>query len=421
MKGKKRPSVSPATRMCEFTLDAFNVLGKIFSSMGLKIGKADADFILRKAMKRSGVNTIFDDSFIDPLNLLIKNVNEQTNFKLSGQLLFRGFLIHRVSNRLQIDAALDANPEILKQPVERPIVIAALPRTGTTLLHRLFAQDSALRVPLFWEMQYPCPPPNIEASGIDPRIVQVDKEIAIVNRLVPQFKGIHETGTFLPEECIMLFANDLIGDYFTVFCQLPDYDEWLLRQNFCSLYGRHKKQLQLLQYRHPQKRWVLKAPSHLRALLTLTHTYPDVCIIQTHRDPGEIIASTASLSMTARSFFQYNIRPEIVGKGALEGLGQIIEKSMFDRDQIELNPNSRVRFIDVMYEDIVKNPIETMRSVYAQCDLAWSHSIEQQTMAYLEENRQHRHGKHQHSLEDFGLKKEQVDQRFAAYNKRFLK
>ena len=421
MEKRIEPTINPSNKIRKLALHIFNVFGQSLCSMGVRIGNANVDSILRRAKKRAGVKTLFDDSFIDSLDVLISNANQQSSFKVSGRLLFRWLLTHRVANRLQIDAALNATPEILKRPVPRPIFIAALPRTGTTLLHRLFNQDSTIRVPLFWEMQYPCPPPDPDNSATDPRTVQVDKELAILNRLTPQFKAIHEIGTFLPDECIMLFANDLIGDYFTTFSDLPDYEKWLLKQDFRPQYERHKKQLQLLQYRYPEKRWVLKAPAHLCRLRPLTHTYPDAFIIQTHRAPCEIIASATSMYLTAKSLFHHNIHPEILGVNTLESLGQIIDQSMVDRDQIEKDPNSRVKFIDVIYKDFVKYPIDTMRYVYAKCDQEWSHSIEQQLMTYLEENRQHKHGKHRYALEDFGLKKEQVDQRFAAYNNRFLK
>ena len=183
-------------------------------------------------------------------------------------------------------------------------------------------------------MQYPCPPPEPETSATDPRIARVGRELAIFNHLISQMKAIHEMGPSFPEECIMLFANDLIGDYFTSLCDLPAYEEWLFGQDFRTLYERHKKQLQLLQYRYPQKRWVLKAPSHLRALRTLAQVYPDACIIQTHRDPGEIVASASSLFATTRSFFHHNIHSETMGKRTLEMLGRMLDQSMADRQLV---------------------------------------------------------------------------------------
>lgn len=329
--------------------------------------------------------------------------------------------MNRISNRLQIDATLAAFPDILKQPIDRPIFITGMPRTGTTLLQRLFAQDPRLRSPQYWEIQHPCPPPEKETYATDPRIQKVEKGIAMLYKLRPQFKAIHEFGARLPEECLFLFENDLISDSFGISYNLPEYSEWLKKQPTQPIYERHKRQLQLLQYRNSGERWVLKSPGHLRFLKSLMHVYPDACIIQTHRDPIETIASAASLGMASMSIFHNKVLPEDVGQGVLDWIGLCIDQSMADRDQAEFNPDFKVRFFDLYYKDIIADPIGTIRYIYDQCGLAWLPSVEQQMKAFLIENRQHKFGHHQYTLEQFGLKEEQVNERFAAYNKRFFK
>ncbi|NVO12226.1 MAG: sulfotransferase, partial [Bacteroidales bacterium] len=286
---------------------------------------------------------------------------------------------------------------------------------------RLFAQDARLRSPQYWEMVYTCPPPEKDTYTTDPRIQKVEKEIDVFYKLCPQFKTIHEVGARLPEECIFLFENDLISDSLNMAFDLPEYYKWLNGQSLRPVYERHKKQLQLLQYRNRGERWVLKAPGHLRSLRSLMQVYPDACIIQTHRDPVETIASATSMGMETLSIFHDKLLPEDVGKKALEWIGFCIDQSMDDREQAESNPNSQVRFFDLYYKDIVADPVGTMRDLYDQCGLAWSSSVEQQMNAFLAENHQHKHGKHQYALEQFGLKEEQINERFASYNKRFFK
>mgnify|MGYP000535880710 CR=1 FL=1 len=251
------------------------------------------------------------------------------------------------------------------------------------------------------------------------------KNLDIINSISPQIKSIHELGARLPEECVFLFANDLISDFFVIGFDLPIYRKWLNEQNLDAqcllpLYESHKQQLQLLQYRYKKERWLLKAPSHLRALKSLVQVYPDAYIIQTHRDPTEIIASLASLLMAFWSTFHDKVNPEKVGPIALELVGFWLDRGMEDREVIESDPNSQVHFIDVNYKDLVSNPMDTLRRVYEQCEMKWSPSLEQLMNSYLEENRKHKHGKHRYSLEQFGLNKEQVHARFSAYNKRFL-
>jgi len=417
----KQQSVKPADRIILLIFSIFNMVGRVLRFIGIRVGDANAEVIIRKAMVNSEIKNIIDDSFREPLDVLVQSANQQPSFKPMGRIAFRNLIMERVSNRLQIDATLAASPDILEQPIERPIFITGLPRTGTTLLQRLFAQDTRLRSPKYWEMERPCPPPEKETDATDQRIQKAEKKLSMVYRIAPQLKVIHEMGALLPDECLFLFENDLISDALLVKFDLPEYYKWLNEQPLRPLYERHKKQLQLLQYRNRGERWVLKAPGHLRSLKSLMQVYPDACIIHLHRDPIETIPSAASLFMTSWSIFHDKVLPEKVGQFTLDLIGLWINQAMEDRKQAESNPDSKVRFIDRNYKDLVVDPIATMRDLYNQCGLTWSSSVEQQMKLFLAENCQHKHGKHQYSLEQFGLKEDQVRERFDAYNKRFLK
>ncbi len=439
MENKQQPSKMISSKPL-WIIGMINMIGRLLRSIGMRVGDADTEAIIKKAMKKSEIISIIDYSFREPLDVLVQSANQQPSFSFVGRLSFRNIMIGLVSNRLKIDATLAAFPDIMERPIERPIFIAALPRTGTTILHRLFAQDASLRIPKSWEMLYPCPPPKKETYATDPqiqkveqklarlykivpqinRIHEVEQELARLYKIAPQIKRIHEVGAHLPEECIFLFANDLMGDWFNTVFDLPGYLQWLNQQNLLFMYERHKKQLQVLQYHYPGERWVLKAPAHLRDLPSLMQTYPDAYIIQTHRDPSEVISSVASLEMAFRSVFHDDIRPEEIGQKMLELIGSWIDRSMAAREQAESDPDSQVRFLDINYKYLVTDPIGTIRNFYNQCDLTWSPLVEQQMTAFLEKNRQHKHGKHRYSLEQFGLKKDQVHERFAAYNQRFL-
>lgn len=413
-------AVKPSSSPLLWGTDLLNRVGRLLRSMGIRIGNANAERIMRNAMKKSGVTTILNDSFQKPLEILVQSANQQADLSWLGRLAFRERLTRFVTTRLTVDATLAATPEMLHVPIVRPIFIAALPRTGTTLLHRLFAQDASLRIPQCWEMLCPCPPPDKAIYTTDPRIQEVEKELALLNTLAPQMKTIHEIGACLPEECIILFAHELMSDWFTLCFDLPLYRNWLDRQDPLPLYARHKHYLQLLQYRCPGERWVLKAPSHLRALTALAQIYPDACILQTHRDPAEVIPSLASLLMAFRNLFHERIQPETVGEFVLEYFGFWLDRGMADRARLESDPDVQVHFLDVDYTTLVTDPLGTLQGIYEHCGLSWSSSLEHQMSAFLEEHRQHKHGKHHYSLAQFGLTEEQVHARFAAYHARFL-
>ena len=265
MKTTDKP-IKPFIGKFLWAVDVINIAGQVPRSLGIRVGDVYGEKIIEKAMKKSGVAEIIDDSFLEPLDVLVRSANRQSNFSFLGRLVFQEIVTNFVAARLKIDATLAMTPEILKSPVNRPIFIAGLPRTGTTLLHRLFAQDTSLRIPLHWEIARPCPPPENANYATDPRIHEAEQDIAIITCLAPQLKIIHELGASLPEECILLFANDLISDWIVGTFDLPDYGQWLTQQDLRPLYERHKKQLQLLQYRYSGKRWILKEPAHIRKL-----------------------------------------------------------------------------------------------------------------------------------------------------------
>ncbi len=409
------------TLISKLIIRTINNIGRIFRSIGIRIGDANSETIVKKAMHNSGISTIIDDSFLKPLDVLVRSANQQPRFKLMGRFIFQANLVNRVSNRLLIDSTFANFPEILEQPINRPIFITGMPRTGTTLVHRLIAQDPKLRSTQYWEMQYPCPPPEKETYATDPRIKKSEQEVEMLNKLCPEFKSIHEFGACMPDECIFLFENDLMSDSLGLVYDLPEYSKWLIEQPMKPFYERHKKQLQLLQFKNPGERWILKSRNHLYSLNPLMQVYPDAFIIQIHRDPLETIASAISLSMASLLLLHDKVDPEKIGLEILEWIGLSIDQAMIERTKAESNPDSKVKFIDIYYKDLVTNPLGQIRLIYDFCDLEWSETVEQKMNTFLSENRQHKHGIHNYTLEQFKLTEGQILERFATYNKRFFK
>lgn len=377
--------------------------------LGWGLREIDPERVLRRVLRSVDVGPSLDDAFVEALEVLVASVNANPDIKLTGRWAFRAYLAHRVANRLRIDATLRAYPEILDEPITRPIFIVGLPRTGTTLLHQLLAGDERLRAPRMWEMEYPCARFGAGQNPAERRFRSVDAKCRFFKTIAPRFPALHQVDAALPEECVYLFANDLMSDLFNTAWQLPEYARWLSRQDLEPLYLRHKQQLQMLQYGVGTARWVLKSPSHLRALRPLARTYPDAFVIQTYRDPARVAASNASLFSLAWSLTQYNVRPEEIGPPMLAMLRALIKRSARDRSRIEARSGSRIRFMDVAYEDLVRDPLSVLRGIYRHCQLEWTSAAEQGARTYLAENPQHKHGRHYYSLEEYGLQQAPFD------------
>lgn len=204
--------------------------------------------------------------------------------------------ISAVNNRLQLVDDRKQNPGIAAERIVAPIFIVGLPRTESTALHHLRAQDPDTRAPQAWEVMYPSPPPTRATDETDPRIARAVKQLRWLDWLAPDFKAIHPVGAQLPLECIAIMSASFLAARFQTTYNLPTYEAWLATQDMRPAYAFHRRFLQHLQWHAPGARWVLKAPSHVFSFDALLDTYPDARIVQTHRDPVTAVASVASLS-----------------------------------------------------------------------------------------------------------------------------
>ena len=217
-----------------------------------------------------------------------------------------------LNNRLRLVADRRRQPAIADEVIRRPLFITGLPRSGTTFLHALLAQDPAHRAPQVWEVMYPSPPPERASYAANPRITTTARQLKWLDLLMPDFKTVHLIDARLPQECIAITSHDFRSYTFESMYTVPSYRAWHDRQDKRPEYEFHRHFLQHLQWRCPGQRWVLKAPSHLLALEGLLQVYPDACILLTHRDPLKVLASCASFTEVLRSGFS-----ERVDKAAL--------------------------------------------------------------------------------------------------------
>lgn len=390
-------------KMGPLMLRGINRLGSLLPLDNL--ARIKPERMLVKAARLAGVEGPPDPRLREALEVLASASDSQPRLTPFGRLFLSTAVQKRLINRFEVDRALSV---LSPRPVTAPIFIVSLPRTGTTFLHRLLDQDPRLRTLRTWEMDHPVPPPDPATRETDPRIRQAKLDAAILNWIAPDFRTIHEVGPELPEECINLFANDLESVWFLVGVDLPAYREWLHARDLRPLYSRHKLQLQLLQSRFPpEQRWVLKAPMHLLGLSALLSTYPDAKIIMTHRDPSKVVASETSLFVTMRRAFHDRVDPHAVGRELLDDLSTWATRAMAARRSA--NPS---QFLDISYGALTKDPLGTVDTIYRWLGMPSLPDVREQMLRYFHANRQHKHGPHKYALEDFGLREDEVRERF---------
>ena len=201
-----------------------------------------------------------------------------------------------LANRIELQRWSTEHPEVRQGRIERPWIIVGLPRTGTSLLSILLGLDPVARPLLQWEAAHPVPPTTLEEAAEDPRIAKTAKDLDGLMKLNPPLKAMHPFGATVAEECVAIFMYDVRALALETQAHVPTYARWLEQADMTSAYAQHRLALQTLQSRQPTERWILKTPNHLWHLDAMLAAYPDARVIWTHRDPGPVVTSLASLA-----------------------------------------------------------------------------------------------------------------------------
>ena len=299
--------------------------------------------------------------------------------------------------------------------IRRPLFVVGLPRTGSTLLHHLLAQDPAGRVARAWEVMEPSPPPERARYETDARIGRAARRLAWFDRLAPEFKRIHPLGAELPLECIAIMSASFVSPRFHTTYHVPSYQTWLAGADLHPAYDFHRRFLQHLQWRAPAGHWVLKAPSHVFGFEPLFRTYPDAIVVQTHRDPLTVLASVASLTLVLQGAFTDHLDLEEIGAEVTQRWSSGLERAMHARRDARVDE----RFVDVRYHELLRDPMAIVRRIYDRFGMSLSAEAEARMQRFLDSHPKDRHGAHRYSPSAFGLDARDLGPRFKSYCERF--
>lgn len=395
---------------------ALNAAGGALRAVGVPVVRLDRASLMARARRATGLEDFGDPWFEQPLAVLLEALEREAALHTLGRVIARTDLTRLLENRLRMTDVAKRHPEIAAAPVARPLVVVGLPRTGTSILHELLAQDPANRVPMTWEVMHPFPPPERHTYHSDPRIAALDKHLSGVDRLLPEFKKMHPMGAQLPQECVALTAHDFASMIFSTTHRVPSYQAWLDRADLRPVYASHRRQLQYLQWRCPAEHWVLKSPGHLWALDALLAIYPDACVVQTHRDPLKVVASLASLVATLRLMGSDDIDRAAIGREWTAYLAEGLRRAAAVRDRW---PAAAPPPFDMQFGEFLRDEIGMMRRIYTHFGRDLSDLAETRMRRFLAHNPKDKHGAHRYTLADAGLDAAAERARYAAYQTRF--
>lgn len=392
---------------------AWNAGGRAAGLAGVRASLA-LDDLLAAARRSARLDDFGDPYFREPLGVLLASLEAEAALHPFGRTVMRGRIAGMLANRLRVEALVREHPDIERIPIARPIVIAGLQRTGTTLLHRLLAADPRARSLAAWEALHPAPLDGEGREGSARRRRAAQLSERGLRWLSPQFFAVHPVEADAPEEDVLLLDHCFTSQAPEATLHVPTYASWLEGHDLVPAYRYLARLLRVLLWQRPGAHWVLKTPHHMEYLAELFEVFPDALVVQTHRDPRATTGSFCSMVAHGRGIFSDCVDPREVGRHWLRKVRRMIDRSLAVRDERDGRS-----FVDVSYYDLVADPLAEVRRVYDAAGLELTPEAAEAMRALLAHQKKDKHGRHVYRTRDFGLSPALVDETFADYRGRF--
>lgn len=393
-------------------LNTINHVGRFLQYLGINPFELNASKVLQHAAKQSGFD-YESESMRNGLERLIQSLDQEASLDTFGKIGFKNLIERTATGRFQVEKAIHDNPRIVNKPINKPLFIIGMPRSGTTILHALLACDEATRSPLAWECLLPYPVSTPETYSDNSQLKKTQLEFNYLFKLVPDFKKKHYMEANSPQECVGINAMDFNSFQFLAQCDMPSYHDWLVNNsNKLETMKWHKRFLQYLQSGGVKsQRWLLKTPIHLMRLEQLFAVYPDAQVIMTHRHPKSVVPSAASLMSTVRSLYSKKDSVLRSGRESLEMWSDYHDRFLDARIKVK----KEEQIIDLLFEDFVDGHLAVVESIYEKFGLELTDKTRQKMQHFLNNEPKNKHGKHEYSLEQFGLTENDIEKKYQRY------
>ncbi|MGB2445820.1 MAG: sulfotransferase family protein [Schleiferiaceae bacterium] len=373
----------------------------------------DPEKLLKAGARNAGLpESGYSPDVVKAIRALCRSL-EQDNVKLHwvGRKNFHTMIVTGLSGYLQIQEAHRSNPELSMQALNDPIIVVGLPRSGTTHLHRLLAlAPDSLSIPLY-EHNSPVPPKR----GIDMRRWILEARFFVWKPLANRFgmDSVHLIRPNLPDECTFSLRLSGCSHLFWWMTPVYSYLEWLTSPDATmeESYKTYRRVLQLIQARDPSKRIILKCPTHILALDTLSKVIPEARIVLTHRDPTKLVASEASLIARLHTV---SAKHPIDSDRSVKA--NAIKSIHYSQKLVEFASRCpKHKVYNVAYNKLVNDPVALVEDIYKFCGIDMTPAFEELLSEHLSQNKQHSHGKHNYPLKIPGLTEMEIDEGLKDY------
>jgi len=384
---------------------------RLISAWGPVPRRLSAAELIDQAVRRTGLTDFGDGSFEEPLRVLIKSYEVEACLSVFGRMAARWDALRFLSNLLLLRSAEAQAPAILNQSIERPIFVTGMPRSGTTFLHNLFAQDQSNLFVRCWETIYPCPMSSGRLTTPDRRAAKVDRHLDAFAKLAPDVRRVHPLTAQSPQECTEITGHVFRSLRFDTTHHVPSYRLWLDDAGHLAAYRFHRRFLKYLQHHKGPGRWVLKCPDHVFALDAIREIYPDACYVFMHRNPLEVLPSAAELTEILRRPFTRSIDRLELGRQVSErwahGADILVDEAARTRDL------PHVAHLD--FRGLVGDPVRTMAELYERFGLKFGDEFAMPLRQFITEWPDGGYRRDKTPSEEYGLGTEAERRRYRDY------
>jgi len=382
--------------------------------MGIKLAPQP---FMENAVQTAGLVDFGGESFRQGLEALVGSLNTDLELGEGTAGYFQQMITQILVNRLQVTQLIKDHPEILEEEIIAPVVILGLPRSGTTITQTLMALDPLSRfLRNFESAGAVCPPPPLMPQSPDPRIQAGHDAMEGLFTMGPELRGINGINFMAlgTAECQNLTAHEFVHAGWSAGSSLFTHGNWMADCDMAPAYAWHKRLLQVLQWKLPNERWVLKAPMHLFGLDALLVTYPDAKIVFTHRDPFEAMVS--GVSMATRWTRCTTGRADIpaIAEWYTTLWAKGLERALEVRAHLKEG-----KVFDLFHRDLSQEPVNAMAKIYRHFAIPFSRAAKKRMQVWLRDNPRSKFGSHTCDAIELGLNPGREKERFNFYLKQF--
>ena len=410
--------MSEGTRIDDLAAPRFAPeVAEILAAMGSMAGDCplDAAALHERAARETGLADFGPRDYEERLGVLLAALRDVPGVTPAGVVSFHSQLLQLLKNRLLLADVLARHPEAAEVELAPPIIIAGLPRTGTTHLHNLLAAGPHLRTLPYWESLEPLPLAAEAGIEPDPRRERTELAVSFMNAAMPLFPLMHEMTTDHVHEEIQLLAVDFSTMFFETLAHVPAWEAYYRAHDQRPHYRYLRTMLGALQFLRGGRRWLLKSPQHLEQLPVLADVFPGATVVVTHRDPVAVVVSLATMIAYTARMHRSPVDPAVLGRAWADRVGVMLDACRRDRDV--LGPD---RSLDVRFDEFMADDLATARRVLDLAGEPAGPEVDAAMAGYLDGHRRGRLGRIAYRPADVGLDEDELRARYAAYSARFL-